>query len=113
MKDAIRMANVYINLPEFEAIRESYFDIDRPTLERQVARVKFDYVRHEDCYNEGDDDEDEERWAETDAETGLDNVTIKISDFFLRRILSMRYKNRYNLNEFIVKIDLFILKGPV
>lgn len=53
MKDAIQMVNFYINLPEFEMIRDKYFNIDRLTLARQIARVKFIYVRHEDCYKEG------------------------------------------------------------
>lgn len=92
MRDAIKMANVYMNSTNVESFNSTlvgFFDIDRQTVAKQVALVRFKYVRHEDCYVDGDDDDDVERWAETDPEPGLQNVTIYISDFFPRRIESI------------------------
>jgi hypothetical protein len=111
MRDAIMMANIYMNSPNiqsFSSILAGFFEIDRQTAADQVARVKFRYVRHEDCYEDGDGDDDDERWAETDPEPGLENVTIYISDFFPRRIESTNLVEN-NSNEFFiilkVKVD--------
>lgn len=92
MRDAIMMANAYMNSPNsssFNSILAGFFEIDKQTLTSQLKSVIFQYVRHENCYKEDNDNEGDERLAETDPDIGLDNLTIYISDFFPRRIQSI------------------------
>ena len=92
MRDAIMMTNVYMNSPNpysFNSILAGFFEIDRQTLANQLKSVTFQYVRHENCYKEENDNEEDERLAETDPDIGLNNLIIYISDFFPRRIQSI------------------------
>ena len=74
LQRSIIMANAYLKENAFRLIL-GHFDIDRQTVATQTAHIAIEQMAH-----------DGSRWAATNPVTGVENLTIYISDYFIRRI---------------------------
>lgn len=92
------MANAYLNENAFRLIL-GHFDIDRKTVATQTAHIALEQMAH-----------DGSCWTATNPESGLDNLTIFISDYFIRRIERiLHYIIFYTLNVRIFTMKCFLL----